>query len=249
MLCVVTLFFTSIFTICVASALAPFPVNDDGSFTTAVANELNPLNNGFMLMFNMTYEVATVLSLPATFATAFGFIFGYGRVIISMARSGLFPNVVACTYGEFRTPYVAILVGSLLSYLLVVVAYLVPVVQTYLFNVCILSGYTGYISQLLGFILLRIKYPAQDRQFVNPLGIAGAVYPIIVFLLSAISVIGFQNDSSVAFLIYLGIIVMSTAYYFSYAKTRQFFSDEEKFIFVQQIVKCKSSAFFHSQFA
>ena len=229
---------TSIFTVFVCSSLPPFFGTDDLT-VRSVATQLAPLNNGFMRIFAISYESASILSVPATFATAFGFVFGYSRVILSMARSGLFPPCVSCTYGEYKTPVIAILLGSALSYGLVLLGLFVPIVQTYLFNVCILAGFTAYIAQLSGFILFRIRHPDQERLYVSPLGIPGAVFGIVVFSFSAVSVIGFQNDNSIAFVIYLALVGLATLYYFTYAKSRQFFSAEEKFIFVLQIVKCK----------
>ena len=191
----------------------------------------------------MSYRNASILSIPATFATAFGFVYGYGRVILSMARSGLFPSYLCLTYGKYRTPYLAILVGSLLSYTLVLFSYFVPVTQTYLYNVCIVSGFTAYVSQLSGFILFRLRYPEQERLYVSPLGIPGAVFGIIVFAFSSVSVMGFQHDGSAAFVTYLCLIILASVYYFAYARKRQYFSVEEKFIFSIQIIKCKSRAF------
>ena len=238
-LCAMTLVATSIFTIFVCSSLPPLEIGGDDVLNQAVARQIAPLNTGFMRMFGMPYWAASVLSIPATFATAFGFTYGYGRVILSMARSGLFPPILVRTYGEYKTAFGAIIFGSIISYLVVILAFFVPSIQAYLFNVCIMAGYTAYTSQLVGFLLFRIRHPDQERRYTSPLGMAGAVYPIIVFTLCAISVMGFQNDDSVSFIIYLIIILVSTAHYFLYAKSRQFFSPEEKFIFIMQIVKCK----------
>jgi ethanolamine permease len=232
-LCIFTLFVTSILTILVASSLPPL------GDTVPLALELAPLNNGFERMFSMSYRDASTLSIPATFATAFGFVYGYSRVILSMARSGLFPSCLSLTFGKYRTPYVAILVGSLLSYGLVLFAHFVPITQTYLYNICILSGFTAYVSQLSGFILFRIRHPDQERLYVSPLGIPGAVFGIVVFSFSAVSVMGFQNDNSVAFVTYLFLIFFASIYYFAYARKRQYFSVEERFIFSIQIIKCE----------
>ena len=234
-----TLFVMSILTIFVCSSLPPLPASDDGLLGASVAMDHVPLNNGFIRMFSLSYSVVSMLNIPATFATAFGFIYGYSRVILSMARSGLFPSFLANTYGEYQTPYAAIIAGSVVSYLLVLIAYFVPLVATYLFNVCILAGFTTYISQLTGFILMRIRHPTQERLYVSPLGIPGAVVGMIVFGLSAVSVMGFQGDNSMVLCIYLCIVAVCTVYYFLYARKRQYFSVEEKFIFVLQIIKCK----------
>jgi ethanolamine permease len=223
----------------VTASLMTSSAIDDSNGTIFLANDLNPLNNGFMLMFKISSDVATILSIPATYATAFGFIFAFGRVILAMAKSSLFPPVFTRTCGRYESPYVAILAGSVIGYILCIVVYFVPSVATYLFNYCILSGFVAYISQFIGFILFRVRHSTEKRLFVSPLGIPGAVYGIVVFSMASISVMGFQNDQSIAFIAFLvGIIIYST-YYFLYAKKRQRFSPEEKFIFVLQIVKCK----------
>ena len=236
--CSLSLLATAIITIFVVSSLPPQEVVGE-NMTNIVATEIAPLNNGFMRMFGLSYHAASIISIPATFATAFGFIYGYGRVILSMSRSGLFPPVLTRTYGQYKTPYMAIIAGSVMSYLIVILAFFVPIVETYLFNVCMMAGYTAYASQLVGFMLFRVRHSDQERLFVSPLGMAGAVYPLIVFSMSAISVMGFQNDNSIAFIIFLGLVILSSIYYYFYAKNRQYFSTEEKFIFVMQIVKCK----------
>lgn len=218
------------------ASLPRIPSADD---IISLAADLNPLNDGFIRMFRASANMVTILSLPATYATAFGFIFAYGRVITAMAKSSLFPPIFTKTYGYYETPYVAFIVGSLIGYALCILTYFDPRITSYLFNICILSGFIAYISQFVGFILFRIRHATQERLFVSPLGIPGAVYGILVFTLSSISVIGFQEDHNIAVITLLIGIIIYTIYYFLYAKMRQRFSPEEKFIFVLQIVKCK----------
>jgi amino acid transporter len=220
------------FTLWVSSTLP----HDNGAI---LAEKLSPLSCGLEQILNTTSDMALILSILATFATGFGFIYGYGRVILSMARSDLFPSILSRTYGKAKTPYMVILVGSFLSYILLIVQHFLPETQVYLFNVTILAAFTAYNSQLIGFLSLRYRFPTQERLFTSPLGIYGALYGITVFTLATISVIGFQNDGSTAFIIFIMIIVICSIYYFAYAKKRQGFSEEEKFIFVLQIVKCK----------
>jgi ethanolamine permease len=229
--CVLTLFLTSMFTLWVSSTLP----HDD----IILAESLSPLSFGLEKILSITSEMALILSIPATFATGFGFIYGYGRVILSMARSDLLPSILSRTYGKSETPCMAILAGSFLSYILVILVCFLPEIEVYLFNVTILAAFTAYNSQFIGFLSLRYRFPAQERLFTSPLGIYGALYGMTVFTLGSISVIGFQNDGSTAFIIFIMIIVICSIYYFAYAKKRQGFSEEEKFIFVLQIVKCK----------
>ena len=49
-----------------------------------------PLKYGFASMFHgrISDRGATALALPATYGTAFGFMFSYSRVLQAMSRSG-----------------------------------------------------------------------------------------------------------------------------------------------------------------
>jgi amino acid transporter len=85
-----------------------------------------------MRMFKISSNMATILFIPATYATAFGFIFAYGTVIFAMSKSGLFPSVFLETYGKYKTPHVAFLFGSYIGYAVVILVYFVLVVQQYL---------------------------------------------------------------------------------------------------------------------
>eukprot|EP01041_Mallomonas_annulata_P015385 gene15385-32561_t len=83
MACISTLVISSIFVLFVSVSL---PTLDDGEILNAAAV---PLNTGFQLMFNISSNTATLLSLPAIYATAFGFIFAYGKLAYAMAESRL----------------------------------------------------------------------------------------------------------------------------------------------------------------
>jgi ethanolamine permease len=213
------------------------PPSPDGEI---VAQSLAPLNNGFSLIFNIDPVVATTLSIPATFATAYGFVFAYSRVMISMARSGLLPALLARTWGPYSTPYVTVIVGSLLGYALVIAVYCQPLIFPYLYNICILSAFMAYVSQAAGYIVMKTRFGSQERSFRSPLGTAGAVFSGAVFLLAFVGGAAFQGDNQAALASFMGMVVLFTIYYYSYAKKRQRFSAEEKTIFYKiHIVMCK----------
>ena len=46
---------------------------------------------GFAFIFKTRSVYLVVLSLPATYATAFGFMYGYGKLIAALASSNLLP--------------------------------------------------------------------------------------------------------------------------------------------------------------
>ena len=197
---------------------------------------------GFELMFGMKGSRAELLSIPATYATAFGFIFSYGRLMLAMSESRLLPRILRVKWGNTAsdTASVATIVGSAIGYFVCIFVYFFPAVEEHLFNICILSAFSAYLSQLVGYVNLRTRLADLPRLYHSPLGMFGAYYGIGVFSLAGISVIVFQNDGHMAFITVFSIALLTSAYYFCFAKHNQNISkDELKTLFNAHVFKCK----------
>ncbi|GAB9466635.1 hypothetical protein Gpo141_00004005 [Globisporangium polare] len=152
--CVLTLFITGTAILSVSVSLPPGIVELPG--------ELVPFNNGFCRLFAISHRFATILSLPATYATAFGFMWCYGKLITSMANSGLLPPILAKTSSVNDTTYVSLIFGSLLSYLIFLAVHLNP-------GITAIAGFQGNggveILVFLGLVaLLTLYYFAYARR-------------------------------------------------------------------------------------
>ncbi|EQC29174.1 hypothetical protein SDRG_13047 [Saprolegnia diclina VS20] len=226
--CMATLLFSGILVLVASSFVAPGDV--------ALQDDTVPFNNGFMKMFSISASTATLLSLPATFATIFGFIYSYSKLTIAIAGSQLLPPIFLQTWFPHRVHGPALVLTSSVGYGVCLVTYFVPSIGDSLFSVCICSAFCAYIAQCIGFIYLRLSFPHIERQYTSPLGLYGAVLPLLVWLLNLVSIAGFQNDGQRAFLAFLGMWAVFSVYYFAYAKARQTFSDDErKILFVAHI--------------
>ena len=159
--------------------------------------------------------------------------------MIGMARSKLYPPFMNKTFGKYYTPAGAVVAGSVLGYCLVIAVYLYPAINSHIYNICIQSAFTAYITQLIGYILFNNSFPNQERSFKSPFGKAGAIFAILVFILSFLGVIAFQDDNCTSFISFLCLVCIYTIYYHFYARKRQDFSSDEKFIYLVNIVKCK----------
>ena len=229
MSCVLTLFATSIFVLFVSSSLSPG--------VQALSSELAVFDPGFIQIFNIPDNAALALSIPATYATAFGFIFPYGKLLQALANSKLLPDPLDWLTETSKTPYVAMLVGSVIGYVLCVIVYFYPYLGSQLFNICILNGFMAYISQCVGYIVLQFKFTSIKRRFHSPVGIYGAVYAILVFALAAISVIGFQGDNQFSLIVIVCLMIMLSTYYYFISRHRQTFSEaEQKIMFVAHVI-------------
>ncbi|KAG7382154.1 hypothetical protein PHYPSEUDO_005180 [Phytophthora pseudosyringae] len=218
--CVATLFVTGTFIYFVTASLPPG--------LAALPSELVPFDNGFTLLFDIGRHAATVLSLPATYATAFGFMWCYGKLIVAMATSKLLPVFLSKTTSDAEAPYAALIAGTGASYALCLVVYWEPSVGLYLFNICMLSGFMSYTGQCVGYISLKHTYRnIKSSEFRSPFGSWGALYSMSVWVLSIIGIVGFQGNGGVETYAFLAVFTLLTVFYFAYARKRQTFSPQE----------------------
>lgn len=218
--CVLFLFVSGIMVFFVTVSLPP------GLAT--LPSELVPFNNCFMRLFTMSHNTATVLSLPATYATAFGFMWCYGKLIAAMATSRLLPPALAKTSYRYGTPVTAVSAGSTLSYSLCLLVYWAPSIGRYLFSICIVAGFMSYSGQCIGYVMLKLSYRnIKSSQFRSPFGLAGALYSFSVWVLSIVAIAAFQGNGGIEILAFLTILALLSIFYYSYSRKRQTFSAQE----------------------
>ncbi|ETV71126.1 hypothetical protein H257_13524, partial [Aphanomyces astaci] len=195
-----------------------------------VAHELAPLSHGYALALNITLASATVMSIPATFATTQGLMMAFTNVISALATSKLLPPKLGARSATFNTPVHATLLGSTLSLGLCIADNVVGGMDAIMFNVSMLFMFAAYTSQCLGYIFLKLRHNDRPRAFRSPVGIPGAVFAICVWIVSIVSITGFQHDNYISVVIAFGLMAVWSLYYVAYAKHRQAFSDDERSI-------------------
>ncbi|ETV96734.1 hypothetical protein H310_10051 [Aphanomyces invadans] len=215
----VTLLVTAIWTYLVCLFLPP------GMPTLSA--ELSPLNSGFTRMLNISSETATLLAVPATFATAEGFMLSYSNILVAMANSKLLPTVLSRRHTSYGTPVNALASGTLASFIL---CFVVDewTLDTIVYDTCILFAFMSYVAQCLGYLFLKKHHKRTARLFVSPFGRVGAAFAIVVWVLNAVAVIAFQQDDEASVISALVLVVLCALYYHLYAKHRQSFSEEEQ---------------------
>ncbi|GAB9466639.1 hypothetical protein Gpo141_00004009 [Globisporangium polare] len=229
--CVLTLLVTGVMVFFVAVSLPPG--------IAELPEELVPFNNCFELLFGISRKLATILSLPATYATAFGFMWCYGKLISAMATSRLLPPFLARTTLRHGAPYMALLAGSALSYSMCLLVYLIPSISAYLFSVCITCAFMSYTGQCIGYIALKLNYRnIKSSNFHSPCGIPGALYSMSVWILSIIAIAKYQGNGGVEIIAFCCIAAALTIFYFAYARKRQTFSAQEnRILLVAHVMK------------
>lgn len=157
-----------------------------------LAKSAAPLSDGFRTVFGSgaSSSLLTLIALAGLIASFHAIIFAYGRQIYSLSRAGYFPRVFSLTHPTRKTPYVALITGSIMGW---VVAYVIhrsgqeSPVGAVLLNMAVFGAVISYALQMLSFVLLRIKHPDMRRPFRSPWGIPGAIVVGAIALLTLVT--------------------------------------------------------------
>lgn len=153
-----------------------------------LGSSLEPLLDGFRAIYgDMGVTVLGIMALTGLIASFHTILFAQGRQIYSLSRAGYFPKGLSITHQTYRTPHVAMVVGSIVGLLIMLVIWFSlgaekggSIIGSVLLNMAVFGAMFSYILQAISFILLRKNQPDMNRPYRSPLGIGGAVVTIII---------------------------------------------------------------------
>jgi len=151
-----------------------------------------PLNDGLKTIFGagMSTRVLSLVALAGLIASFHTIIFAFGRQIYSLSRAGYFPRFFSLTHQTRKTPWVALVSGSALGYVVALVIYKAGTgspVGAVLLNMAVFGAVISYGLQMASFILLRVRRPTINRPYRSPWGIPGAVVTGIIALATLVT--------------------------------------------------------------
>ncbi|MBV9156000.1 MAG: amino acid permease, partial [Acidobacteriaceae bacterium] len=200
---------------------------------TAVGKSNEPLFLGLRTVFGngLQTKLLALVACTGLIASFHAIIYAYGRQIYSLARAGYFPTWLAITHRTRKTPYRALIAGSLLGLATALLIEYLPQhgpVAGVLLNMAVFGAVLAYIFQMLSFIVLRLRHAGIHRPCYSPLGIVGAIVAIVISAFTLVAL--FLNPdyrpgawgASVWFL--CGLL-----YFALYARRRLVLSPEEEF--------------------
>lgn len=202
----------------------------------ALSQSGEPLLDGFKFLYGLSIAkgltLVAVIGLIASFHTI---IYAFGRQIYSLSRAGYFPVFLSVTHSSRKTPYTALITGSIIGFLVLMFArFLAGAEQSGIFiggallNMAVFSAMLSYVLQSVSFLLLRIKRADMERPYVSPLGKAGAWVTIIIALVT----IYFQlQDGSYRIAVFsaIGYLLAGLIYFGIQGRHHLILSPEEKF--------------------
>ncbi len=204
-----------------------------GSYALSQSGE--PLLDGYKVLFGD--NIAKLLALVASIGLLASFhtiIFAFGRQIYSLSRAGYFPVILSLTHSKRKTPYTALVLGSLIGFTVLMVTKFLAgeasevFVGGALLNIAVFSAMLSYILQCGSFLILRKDKPELERPYVSPLGKLGAWTTI--FLASVIIYFQLQDQSyRTAVFISIGYLIIGLIYFGLKGRHRLILSPEEEF--------------------
>eukprot|EP01040_Poterioochromonas_malhamensis_P003121 gene3121-3322_t len=217
--------------VCMLLSYAQYPsYEDDYSLIVHVL----PLSSGFSNAFGINDQMASLLSYPGLYIANALFVYGYGKQLSALAKSRLLPSFFGWTLKGSNIPYMALLLGSIIGYAVLIILSqglgydYDSELTNELFNASLMGSYFTFEVMFASFLMFRFKYKNIARSYTSPLGIYGAIYGMLGFGFLFASAVVFANDDYRTFLFFIGFIVISSIYYFLYAKYTQIFSEDEQ---------------------
>lgn len=206
----------------------------------ALSQSGEPLLDGFKFLYGSGIAkgltLVAVIGLIASFHTI---IFAFGRQIYSLSRAGYFPIFLSITHSKRKTPYTALIAGSIIGFMvLMLTRFLAGAEQSEIFiggallNMAVFSAMLSYILQSVSFLLLRKKRPDLERPYKSPLGKTGAWVTIIIAMVT----INFQlQDGSYRIAVFSAIayLILGLVYFGLKGRHRLILSPEEEFAMEQ----------------
>lgn len=185
-----------------------------GSAVVGVSDE--PLNEGFRTIFGtMAAPLLGLFAMIGLVSSFHGVIFTYGRNIYSLSRAGYYPTVLSLTHGTRKTPYVGLIAGTAVAYVMALLLHYfgTGIVGAALLSMSVFGAVISYIMQTISFIRLRIIMPNIKRPYVSPLGIPGALVSIV--LAGAMGISLFWNEENRMGVLATAIVYAVAVVYFA----------------------------------
>lgn len=213
---------------------------------SAVGKSNEPLFLGFRTVFGegLQSKLFALVACTGLIASFHAIIYAYGRQIYSLARAGYFTSWLSITHHARKTPYRALLAGSLLGFATALVIQNLPQhgpVAGVLLNMAVFGAVLAYIFQMVSFVVLRLRYASIDRPFRSPLGIAGALIAIAISTLT-LAALFLNPDYRPGAWGALVWFVCGLFYFAVYARKRLVLSPEEEFAVHHRQVRAAAEA-------
>lgn len=201
-----------------------------------LGSSLEPLLDGFRAIYgDIGVTVLGIMALTGLIASFHTILFAQGRQIYSLSRAGYFPKGLSITHQTYRTPHIAMIVGSIVGLLIMLAIWFSlgaekggAIIGSVLLNMAVFGAMFSYILQAISFILLRQNQPNMERPYRSPLGQWGAWVTIVIGLVTLVYQV--QDPNFFYGVFWVGVwFVLAIIYFAAIGRHKLILSPEEEF--------------------
>lgn len=197
-----------------------------------------PLLAGFRAF--LPDDVAAILSLAALvglLASLQGIMFAYGRNMYSLSRAGYYPKFLSLTGRTHQTPWVALVVGAVIGYIiLLIVIVVIPAIDAdaaaaasgVILFIAVFGAVISYMMQMVSFVILRRKFPNAKRPYKSPTGVPGAIVALVIAFGAFLGILT-NSVFATAVITFVVIFVVGIALFALVGRHRLVLSPEEEY--------------------
>ncbi len=191
-----------------------------------------PLLEGLTLTLGVTSgKVLGLAAVAGLIASFHAIIYAYGRNIYSLSRAGYFPHWLSLTHARRKTPYVALVAGAGVGYVVLLILHFLDTSGAFggvILNMAVFGAVIAYAMQMAAYLILRRKFAHLPRPYRSPVGRPGAVVSLVIALVAL--VVLFLNPEFRPGVIGVALwFIAGLAYFALYARHRMIKSPEEAF--------------------
>jgi ethanolamine permease len=213
-----------------------------GAYKLGTSGE--PILDGFRALYGNAGAIPLgLIALSGLIASFHAIVFGLGRQVFALSRSGYFPAALSRTHTVHKTPHVALLTGSALGLAIMMTLWFVlggkeaaPVIGSVLLNMAVFGAMLSYILRAISFIVLRRRHPEMARPFLSPFGQYGAAAVIAISAVTLFYQLQDPNFSKGVLWVILWFAAAS-AYFALHGRYRLTLSPEEVLALQQAVLE------------
>ena len=198
-----------------------------------------PMSFGISSMFDITMEHAIAFMFLAKYTTCFVLVFAFTQQMAALSKSGFLWNSRKWNCVPDRVDrLVGLLVGCGVGYLLNI--------MIFYWNVDV-HLYVTYGAKMFNStinVVVFVTYIVFRQQFRSPLGVAGAVYGLLVYIMlwACVGALNSMGDHWRPFVLLAGFLVLWSLPFVLYYRHHIIFSEEESSVlFVAYVMKANQA--------
>ncbi|WP_457100812.1 amino acid permease [Microbacterium sp. P5_E9] len=213
-------------------------VTGTAAITVSPGDGDEPLLAGFRVFLpESAAAVLALFALVGLLASLQGIMFAYGRNMYSLSRAGYYPKFLSLTGKKHQTPWVALVVGGILGYLILVLVLLViPSIDEaaagsasgVILFIAVFGAVISYMMQMVAFVVLRRRFPDAKRPWISPTGVWGAVVAFLIAFASFLGIL-FNSVFATAVTTFLIVFVVGIVLFALVGRKRLVLSPEEEY--------------------